>query len=261
MANFLYFLPGESNGSPAVIQSYGLGDRLGDGYTQGPGCRAALKGGQLCARGTEGGEEVHGTLVGVGATEHVRLQFDAQTWERVEEPDWPVWHLGWWTDEPPTAADLICDAPTNGYMIGLGNGEDWIVPAVRRYPEGTQLPATLRLEADGTEREQLHGKMRELFDEISGFAEAYYKEASHYIKGEEFQSEVPDLALGFYYRVLALNYRVGRPEINALGLLTNANRVVFALAVIDWPVFLNLIGAEDEAKKADAPPSAGTAEA
>ena len=241
---FLYFLPGEVTVNEEVIGRYGLADRLRPGFSP-RGCTPGIKGGKLCARGGPDVEEIKGMVAGMGPTEGVLFEGERQTWERVEEPGRPVYHLGWYTDARPTEADLKRPATTVGYAVELGNGERWIIPPARCYPEGSELPAALKLSADGGEVVEMLPDYRELFAEVSGFAEPWFAATLAALDGNaaggDAEPDLPEMSLQTIIKLLGVNYRVGRPEVNVLGLVTKANRGQIALAAIDFPSFAQIV--------------------
>ncbi len=248
MANFLYFLPGEAAVNEAVLEKYGLSDRFRSGY-EWRGCTPAEKDGQLCVPGTNGAVDIEGTLVGLGTASDVRFRASDQIWERVEEPGRPVWHLGYYRESPPKEADLQRAFLLDGYSIELGNGERWSLPPVRRHPEGTGLPSRLKLKADGGVEQELMDEYRALFDEVSDYAETYYGGLLKAETGEA--GEPPDFPLAVAYKLIAVNYRVGRAEINALGLVTSENLPMNAWVAIDLPAFYRVAGDEQSVSEAE----------
>jgi hypothetical protein len=244
---FLYFLPGETAANKGILEQFGIADRLPTFSFRGPQI-LAQKGGMLCKNGTEGAVEIRGVLVGMCGAEDLKCDFSAQNWELVDDLRRPAWYLGWYVDRPPSEADLSRVRLSPGYPVEMGNGERWIIPPARRYPEGTSLPSTFKLAADGTERREIVKAYEDLFDALRPYAESYYAAAMRKDKSAPGE-DLPDLPLAICYDLLGVNYRIGRPEINVLGLVTDSSRVSILLAAIDWWGFLKI--AAEEATQPD----------
>lgn len=245
MGQFIYMLPKEGIKGP-VPAAYGLADRLADGTPCGS-VISVVDG--LPAMPGQGSEE-HDCLC-MGRGERIGFYPDDQVWRRVERVGGGAWWLGWRKNEgPPTEGDLRREDSRGGYGITMGDATVWYVPPARRYPEGTFLPSVLRLAPDGeSEVREVQPRWKDLWTEIGAFAEPYYAALNRQgpETGAEEQEEadsvgeLADLPLKTCIRLLSVNYRVGPPEVNALGLITDDARSKIGLAAIDWWGFLAII--------------------
>ena len=105
------------------------------------------------------------------------------------------------------------------------------------------MPCACKLGADGSETKEILVQYRDLWREVSAFAEPYY--AGLQEKPDE-KRVYPEMPLSTCIRLLGINYRVSRAEVNALGLITDTARMNIGLAAIDWPVFLSLVARESK---------------
>lgn len=159
------------------------------------------------------------SLVAHGSMSPDRLRYapDAQTWvprgEGVE--------MGWWNDAPPGPNDLMrtgglpCAWPTS--LVGLGDGNDWEIPVVRGALGEERMPMVMAWQ---------HGAWSAVvaprFVRLRSLVSRAYIDlllqigvvdapAGHERLDLPEQCEIAREALG-------LLYRVGEPEISALGL-------------------------------------------
>lgn len=231
MAQFLYLVP-KKDTPEKLSAEYGLVKRIGSGPAY-RGCRFSVKGGRPVLPGTDGAETEHDGTV-LGATSDIAFKPDVQTWKRVEWEGSPVYWLGYGTKEVPGPDDLVRDEVVMGHAVTLADGNDWIVPVARSFREGlTCLPEDLRMGADGKLQRSVKAAYRELFDRASAVAEPAYSQGFYEIDEEESYRLVVD--------ALAVNYRVGLAEVNALGLLDTRTRHAALGALIDQPTFLELM--------------------
>lgn len=212
MGRFYYMLPAATTAEPARLAEFGLiPDRIG-GSVASRGCTVGLSADGLPTVG--GADQRPCTLF--GAPKAPLFGHGRQTWHRIECEGPEVWWIGFETDDPPGPDDLIRPGAVLGYRVRLGDGRWWNVPVARQFPEGTALPAVLRMGGGGRLVRDLPPEYVSLFERCAPWATAYY----------EHPDEPLTLAMVDAWRLaldgLAVNYRVGMAEVNALGLFTEA---------------------------------------
>lgn len=135
--------------------------------------------------------------------------------------------LGRDRDQPTTPDSLRRRRPlVRGYDVTLGDGQVWHVPVVRRPTGTTRLPCHLKMTPAGLE-EVVKAEYRALFDDFEPVATVFWE-------GGTIQRLVGcDVAL----RALAVNYRLGWDEQNALALLDGDNWLEVLKLAVDLPLF------------------------
>ena len=179
---------------------------------------------------------------------------DKQRWVKVPGVDA---HVGWRPDQPPTPADLARPTQIAGHAVRLGDGGLWQAPVARSLIEQdgdirytVALPTATGLDDDGNWAE---GHVVERYKPLWELACRWWDAVSGAMGDEDEQEAgasftfhgINDAALS----VLAVNYRVGRAEVGALGLFDS--RCVYEVmnALVDLPALRTILK-----KKADQPP-------
>ncbi len=236
----LYFLPGVGGGEVladprGVIARAGLVEQLG-----------------------ESGKGIHHGAVanGPGGLRGVTIAREPTPFAYSPDQKWEEHPLQLATEECPEPGSVwLCllgnPGPEHlqrpeliaGHDVQLGDGRVWTVPVLRSAEGIIRLPKKLRLGKGGT----LVGAV-----------------APRYVALWEQAQKVWNLLIGddgvpfgelwpFACSVLGLNYRIGQPDISALGLFDSDNLVKVAEAALDVPS-MRIIG-EDAQKKSPEPVS------
>lgn len=237
---FLYYFPGQVISDPKrfprqaeTLEKCGLTDVFRDG---------SISYREIVTGGPNGGG---GCVVGLvndptgGAT--VGYYPDRQTWVEVKDADDKTTHwLGW--DVLPGPADLLRGKAPEGHLVEMGDGNKWLIPCVTAVSsEMITLPQTMQMNAKG----ELTAKVLPGYEALiaeSAYWWDLFQNGGQYSYGRYWQYAVS---------LLAVCYRIGRAEANALSLIladsTSRLRVVSAsLGIPD-------IEAQSQ-KKTDTPP-------
>ena len=166
----------------------------------------------------------------------------------------PVYWLGLDPLAPPTPEDLARAELVEGYALKLADGNRWIVPvaAPLALPQfHNALPKVLGMSASG----ELLRTIRPSFADVQARADQIFE----WIYND---APAPPLVDQFLWAsdVLALNYRVDRYLISALGLLEESMpERVLALHVDSAAIYRERIAQAEQKKTAEAPatPPAG----
>jgi hypothetical protein len=255
---FLYYLPGATGGIATHRQMKAAG--LGYAFP--------LEGGECPAPawGAPGPDGRQGLLVTYGDDprhSNPALTYDPQTqvWVQLPAPDGATsaaapW-LGYAKDplQRPMAGDLLRKrTAVDSHSVELGDGGNWSIPIVRRFPDGTALPQVLVAGSNG----RVTPRVRKDFEELYNFA-LLLTEDLFGSGATDFAALPEDKRNAAYMRfgVLALgvNYRVSFAEVSALELLDTQNIKRVAQAIIDWPNLQKFL--EEFKKKHHAAPSPG----
>ena len=218
VAGLIYFVAGQQAAKPA-IEAAGLGYAF-DGFQPTAG---------ETSRGPDG---TPGVLMTVGSAKLGWFEH-GQTW--MKDHGGRFW-AGFYTDDRPTPADLQRPSLIGGYRVRLEDGNEWLVPIARQFPEGSQLPRTLLLGPDG-----------KLVAEIRAEYIALWKSACRVwqsIAGQQptAKNEIhTDLEEATCWRIaieaLAVNYRLGVTEANLLRLIGSQTLPQIMMLLIDWPTY------------------------
>jgi hypothetical protein len=216
MAAFFYFFSGRRSVQPKDFVDAGLAHALEDGHRGGtcemsPG--PSGKGGAIAIPPSPRGSTPPAAAA------------DAARWVQVPERD--VW-IGWLPDAPPTPRDLARAEQVPGHEVKLADGARWLVPVARRISGATGLPRALRWDGRGwttgdvvAQHAQLWAIASRVWDAMLGGVQG----------GVTLDVECDAAALA-----LSTNYRLGPPEIGALGLFTTATQMEVIKALVDLPV-------------------------
>jgi hypothetical protein len=246
MAGFLYFVPGLDDASLPGLVARGLGHVF---TTNG-------NAGMIRGPGPSGGRGLFVAPSGIPAPEvGYFAEEKRQVWRKMVGVD--AW-VGFEPARRPLPSDLARPTLLSGYDMTLGDGNRWTIP-IGRYGDGTcALEQKLTLGDDGgwTPGGVLASQAR-IWEIALRVWDSYAAESG--LPGAPATPLDEAEVSGLCVEVLAANYRVGRDEAAALGLLTSSNRQMILWAVADIPGFVKLASgrAAAEEKKAGAPEGAG----
>lgn len=234
MGQFVYMVP-ESAAASVLVKKYGLVDRLGDDPAQ-RGCRVAVKDDAPVALGAAA-DEVDCTCMGM---DDERLGFfpARQQWKAIAYENTPCrYWIGFEVDDVPTPTDLLRPSIVDGHMVTLCDGNNWLVPVARSFqPDTTRLPQQLHLTAEGKVTKAVVPAYADLFARAEPIAaEVYGTDREPDGFGSVTMDEEDLFAL--VADALAVNYRVGKAEVDALGLMSTQTEAMVLRALIDMPSF------------------------
>ena len=173
------------------------------------------------------------------------------------KPDDQEWieHAGVWVGmakaQPPGPADLARDVQLDGERVQLGDGQEWLVPVVLKFPGTVTLPRKLSLVDGEWQTGDVIDRHKVLWDAAWRVFQAYVNAPQH--DSRIIIEDPMDVAVG----LLSANYRVSDAEASLLGLFTTDNlwRGIFEVA-IDWQSFVDRQGELGPgAKKNGEPPA------
>lgn len=153
---------------------------------------------------------------------------DRQNWETV--PGSSVW-IGYNRLNPPTPKDLERKKVLPGYVLTLGDGQEWRVPTARTYDEdGTYrslFPKVIRLNNQG--------EVLTSDDISSAYLPAW--ELAEKVHDEWMAPSVDkregELKYSRVFEILTINYDIGFEEISCLGIVTSENATLIAGCFLD----------------------------
>lgn len=156
-----------------------------------------------------------------------------QEWRQIGD----AW-LGWYIDNPPRPENLQRQTIIDGPEIELGDEQTWTTPIIRRVDGENQLPHAWGCNPAGQMVRRLmvehveHWRMAcEVWDIFTNTRDCLMSEA-----------------WGFAVRGLAVNYRLGPHECDALQLLNDANYSEVFKSIVDWQTVESVM--EESKKKA-----------
>ena len=189
------------------------------------------------AQGPGGGDC---TLICIGDNpEQLYFKPEEQTWQPSLNGKYQV---GIINGAKPTVKDLARENQINGHEVEM-NGEKWLIPLARMFPEGTLLPQTMLIGKDG----KIIKEPIPRYAEFSRKAETLWEDVEKILgwrEGEKKLTEEEKISL--IVDALGFNYRVGEDEINALKLITTSNLMNIYGAIVDLPT---IIAVSKEAQK------------
>jgi len=157
---------------------------------------------------------------------------DEQTWEEVDKEK-GLW-IGFNTKSPPTAMDLARTSSTGGYPVPLSVEGKWNVPVIRRIDGSSDLAHDIKL---NPYKEILKKEYLDIW-ERTGKAFDWLLEGA---ASDDFTNEMA-IILGL--DGLALNYRVGPYEQNALGILDSSTWFSVLCCMLDHEQMRLILDAE-----------------
>jgi hypothetical protein len=213
----LYFVPGDE---PTRDQLREIGfDHAEFAELPGCGCKSGPNGEQGYVFGLRKGP--HAAAQQLSPSYYV----DKQVWR--ETHGGKMW-LGWDKDRPPTPEDLQRDAALKtgppgdsqnvaagfGRAVRLNDCHDWIMPAVGVAIEHTRLPVVYGGDKNGA---LVAIAVEEPFGRLWAFVQRFFQATVPTWDQEKF---TPDDIVDLITLGLALNYRISRWEVLALGFLS-----------------------------------------
>jgi hypothetical protein len=216
----LYFLPGADENIDA--------GRIADA-----GLAHAIDVGRDCRRHTARGPGGQAGMLLAPAGAGLCYDPKAQTWHAPMDGG-PIWWFGWANGDQPGPADLARPSQYSGHPVTLGDGRPWLIPAARMVDGGTCFPRRLRLTATGFSPAEVQDAYLALWTGAGRIWDAFTA-----------ASAGSTITLGDGWSLacdaLSVNYRVGKIEIDRIGLLTDANADLIMRALVDWPSLEGLI--------------------
>lgn len=135
---------------------------------------------------------------------------------------------------PPTPADLARHKMLDGYPIEMADGQEWIVPILRRWPAGTALPQDWEWDDAGQFVQRIKARYQRIWESSSKTASEFFDSPSgHRINLPDATQRILD--------ALALNYRLGRHEQRLLHLVDSTNWEDALAATVDLPKVFALV--------------------
>ena len=249
MRHFLYYLPGlQTPPTEALIKSEGLTPSVGDG------CRS---------RGTDSGpDSTAGQVIAPAGEAGIGFWPDRQTWMKCGG----YW-IGWENGKQPGPEDLKREELVEGEMVKMGDGHEWLIPMIRSTIRGTCLPQGHVLNEDG----EWSARPMKVYQELSADAERLWQWFELEIVGDDSlptdaekdkiappsTQELADIVC----HALSVNYKVGRADVSALGLLDDLTIISACRAIVDWASLVKMSMAlkrqnagKQEASTSDTPP-------
>ncbi len=271
---FLYFIPGEQIVTPALLETTGLA-AIFSGSTGGTGGNNNSENIGTIFNKAVGPNGEAGILLASSKSPSVppeKLRYDAevQTWippnPDDEDSPRPYW-IGFYTDNPPTPADLARDEQLDGEDVQMADGNLWHVPHARRFtfksferyecllPRRWGLsPKTGHIEGNVLEKYQklweLSGKIAEIrLEPWLGLEKPTGEEKTKLMMWEAW--EITAIAIG-------TNYRVGFWEVMALALVSDKSLTALFDAILDFASLKKLAESLTSKKNGPDDTSAGT---
>ena len=216
MAGFLYFIPRNRQPTREYLAAIGFPFAAcaavpGAGTDQGPDGTA----GAIFTLGPPEHPTGKEPVLGKGEKEWLPA-YDEQVW------------LGWCKDDPPHPLDLQRRSTLAGHNMTLTDGHAWIVPTIRTMDGRPAVESVLTLGPDGQCR----------FDRPAP-AYAGLWAMIHRI-WQQAQGQLPPPTAEECFEcvasAMALNYRVSKWELAALGVFTDANLLRVFGAIADIPI-------------------------
>lgn len=149
---------------------------------------------------------------------------DDQEWSPVGDGS-QLW-IGLDKDHGPGPDALRRRQQADGYDLEI-NGEQWLIPVVRRPDDSTCLPTDLITDAAGKLQEPVKSAYRRYWDESAKVCNWFFGE----------RRELPSKQEAFEQAklVLSINYRFGTNEQNALRVIDSDNFMTILAYSIDVP--------------------------
>lgn len=242
--NFLYFVPNTRTGD--AIRQAGISDLLEPGKVA---SRTVFK----------GPDDLSGMMFYSGEAIDCNYKPQEQTWLKSNSG---LFFIGYYKSSPPTILELKRTVQISGYPIELRNGESWLVPLARIFPNGTRLPQSLVLGSKGE-------VIKEILPQYATFSmkcEKFWKDfeiSMGLTSGEPQMTEVEAIELAA--EALNLNYRINIDGINAIKLFTTQNIGEILAMIVDSPTVIeklsNFVIENGEKKNISIPGPSGSGQA
>ena len=170
---------------------------------------------------------------------------DRQTWEQFDG----LW-IGYETDSSPNPEALLLPDCTEAHPVRLADGNEWLIPVVRKFPLGyqvvealpgsTALPLVMARGSDGTATYRVGRANAELWRLCERAKEDLFGDAGGF--------RVED-SLRLAELALSVNYRVSWREISLLELIDTRQILAVVRALLDLPTFDRLKDQYQDRKK------------
>lgn len=162
-----------------------------------------------------------------------------QSWTPVG--DGSLLWIGLDTAEPPGPDDLARRTAYGGYWIELADGNEWLVPLIRRPDGTTRLPCDLIWDASGC-------CVQPIKPRYQAFWESTAEVHTWFVIDEDGRAIINahdiERALGLAVSALSINYRIGRNEQNIVRMIDAENYRIVLGATIDLPKTQDVIQAQ-----------------
>jgi hypothetical protein len=236
MAGFLYYFPKSPNLVPSKIPSECELSFLKD------------MDGEYSAVGSKGPDGDNGFIISCHPSpDKIGYYPESQTWEAVEHPTTGVithW-IGVDNNQRPCPEDLLKRNFNGSDKVRLGDDNFWIIPIVEAYSKGLDvnhiwlvtLPKHIKMSRLMETKITVVPGYEELIALGAKWRETIYK-GGKYDQGDFWR---------FLAALLAVNYRVGRAEINMLGIAMDDNGM--NATVVKAALGIYELEAEEEAQK------------
>jgi hypothetical protein len=232
MSGFLYLIPGSTQKSSEEIRATeGLGAVIGS---------SSFSIGMI----NGGPEGTTGTLVAIEPVGELLVGYypDKQTWMRVKKAGQTQYWMGWQNDQKPTEPDLRRPNKMGGHEVVFEDGNRWEVPTIGPMLMRSHLPCRFVFGEDGEAVDmQVVERYQPIFEKSRAVWNFIFNEASEILTWGDMVNYVGE--------VLSINYRVGRPELLAMGWLTKESAYLVMEASVGLPAILAEKKAQDEAQK------------
>ena len=183
-------------------------------------------------------------------------------------PESQVWtqhkdgvQVGFDPANPPGPEHLARPEQIDGHPVELADGNGWVVPIVRSVMHGSMLPQQLVLDTGGN----WTGRPLEIYAQHEQDAERIWEQviaeagAAEDENGETVSAPEPmqlDDMMRIAVDALAVNYRIDKWIVSALGLMTTRHPMQIGRAMVDWPAVEEAVkngdlAGDDEQKKSD----------
>ena len=258
MSGFLYFIEGTKAAPSEILEAAGLSHALDEG--------------QVTTRETTKGPSGHAGIIlahaGMPARD-IKYSPPSQTWTPIENAaEAPAAYIGYATNDPPGPEDLLRDtAILDGYAIEMesaGGIARWFIPRARIYTEdvngGTidgpdsDLPQAIAIVGGEIVAKPLPRYRQACLDAERIWAAVMAANDDGPEKDAVVLTAIEEAQLAI--RILGINYRLGIPEANALGVITTTTKGNIIQCFVDFPGYAKVQIERAEAKKAEPPAEA-----
>jgi hypothetical protein len=239
MSKLLYFIPGRQTANENTLADAGLAELFENTPHNVP-------------RGTETGPTKQGgVVVAANGTGKGRVGYfpDDQEWKEVN--DGKYW-IGVFSDDSVTPDDLARTEQINGHLVKFQDGNEWLIPAARCFPEGTKLPQSLILGPNGELVEEILPRYAQMSAKAEKVWEMYLKESAMLAAGtvpEGYQimsrREQWDIAI----EGLTINYCINEHGVSILKLFTTHILEDIFRALVDLPTLDEMVADHEAALK------------
>lgn len=169
-----------------------------------------------------------------------------QKWQKRDENG--TWMLAQ-GENPPSA--FLRDEAIDGYWVKLADENQWIVPIARVFPTGSKLPQSLILGPGG----KVVSEVLPRFAQACSDAERIWRAVAAANSEQPSEADQISQEEGFFLacRILAINYRLGPPEVSLLRLLDTYCVQNVIRCFVDWPKYVRAELARLDAIKKNSP--------